>query len=44
MVVFPVSVKLLGMSELKIIKGEAFEMEEQAARQIKDIVCESLTQ
>ena len=27
------------MSELKIIKGEAFEMEEQAARQIKDIVC-----
>lgn len=27
------------MSELKIIKGEAFEIEEQAARQIKDIVC-----
>lgn len=26
------------MSELKIIKGEAFEIEEQAARQIKDIV------
>ena len=27
------------MSELKIIKGEASEIEEQAARQIKDIVC-----
>ena len=27
------------MSKLKIIKGEAFEIEEQAARQIKDIVC-----
>ena len=26
------------MSELKIIKGEASEIEEQAARQIKDIV------
>lgn len=27
------------MSELKIIKGEASEIEEQAARRIKDIVC-----
>ena len=27
------------MSELKIIKGKASEIEEQAARQIKDIVC-----